>query len=92
MQPFIIGEIAKAQDVSMAMLHSCIDTIVKTGCHAVKFQTHIAEAKMSSYEPFRIQFFKQDFARYEYWKRMYFSLAQWNSEMNRLVLDNEFEK
>jgi N-acetylneuraminate synthase len=49
----------------------------KTGVDAVKFQTHLADAESSIDEPFRIEFSYQDSSRYEYWKRMEFSLEQW---------------
>jgi N-acetylneuraminate synthase len=38
---------------------------------------HIAEAESSIHEPFRIQFSKEDATRFDYWKRMEFSLDQW---------------
>jgi len=73
----IIAEIAQAHDGSLGMAHSYIDAIAKTGCTAIKFQTHIAEAESSIFEPFRVKFSNQDKTRYDYWKRMEFSLAQW---------------
>ncbi|WP_299667505.1 N-acetylneuraminate synthase family protein [uncultured Polaribacter sp.] len=74
---FIIAEIAQAHDGSLGMAHAYIDAVAKTGCNAIKFQTHIAEAESSIHEPFRIQFSKQDTTRMEYWKRMEFTLEQW---------------
>lgn len=74
---FIIAEIAQAHDGSLGMAHAYIDAVAKTGCHAIKFQTHIAEAESSIHEPFRIHFSKQDLTRMEYWKRMEFTLEQW---------------
>ena len=74
---FTIAEIAQAHDGSLGMAHAYIDAVAKTGCDAVKFQTHIAEAESSIHEPFRVQFSKQDRSRMEYWKRMEFSLEQW---------------
>ncbi|WP_196892700.1 N-acetylneuraminate synthase family protein [Aureivirga marina] len=73
----IIAEIAQAHDGSLGLLHSYIDALAKTGVDAIKFQTHIAEAESSIHEPFRIKFSKQDKTRYEYWRRMEFSLEQW---------------
>lgn len=75
--PFIIAEIAQAHNGSVDMAHSYIDALSKTGVNAIKFQTHIAEAESSIYEPFRVQFSKQDDTRFDYWKRMEFSLEQW---------------
>jgi N-acetylneuraminate synthase len=74
---FIIAEIGQAHDGSLGMAHSYIDAVYKTGCNAIKFQTHIAEAESSIHEPFRVKFSKQDATRYEYWNRMEFSLEQW---------------
>ena len=74
---FIIAEIAQAHEGSLGILHSYIDALATTGVDAVKFQTHIAEAESSIYEPFRVKFSYEDETRYEYWKRMEFSLSQW---------------
>ncbi|EPR74694.1 N-acetylneuraminate synthase [Winogradskyella psychrotolerans RS-3] len=77
MNPFIIAEIAQAHDGSLGMAHAYIDAVAKTGCQAIKFQTHIAEAESSIYEPFRVKFSRQDTTRLDYWKRMEFTLEQW---------------
>ncbi len=74
---FIIAEIAQAHEGSIGILHSYIDALAKTGVDAVKFQTHIAEAESSIYEPFRVKFSSQDSTRFDYWKRMEFSVTQW---------------
>lgn len=74
---FIIAEIAQAHDGSLGILHSYIDAVAKTGADAIKFQTHIAEAESSGHEPFRVKFSLQDETRFEYWKRMEFTPAQW---------------
>lgn len=74
---FIIAEIAQAHDGSLGILHSYIDVLAKAGVDAIKFQTHIAEAESSEYEPFRVNFSYEDKTRYDYWERMGFSLAQW---------------
>lgn len=73
----IIAEIGQAHDGSLGLAHSYIDAVAKTGCSAIKFQTHIAEAESSKYEPFRVKFSKQDTSRFDYWKRMEFSLDEW---------------
>tara|TARA_R110002050_G_scaffold74772_4_gene160158 strand:+ start:61333 stop:62331 length:999 start_codon:yes stop_codon:yes gene_type:complete len=73
----IIAEIAQVHDGSLGMVHAYIDALSKTGIDAIKFQTHIAEAESSIYEPFRVKFSKQDDSRFEYWKRMEFKLEQW---------------
>ncbi len=74
---FIIAEIGQAHEGSLGMAFSYIDALSETGVDAVKFQTHIAEAESSIYEPFRIKFSEQDKTRFDYWKRMEFSLEEW---------------
>ncbi len=73
----VIAEIAQAHDGSLGILHSYIDALASTGVNAIKFQTHIAEAESSSYEPFRVNFSYEDSTRYDYWKRMEFTAEQW---------------
>lgn len=73
----IIAEIAQAHDGSLGILHSYIDALADTGINAIKFQTHIADAESSSYEPFRIPFSYVDKTRFDYWKRMEFTFEQW---------------
>lgn len=76
-RPYLIAEIAQAHDGSLGILHSYIDAVAKTGVQAIKFQMHIAEAESSIHEPFRVKFSKEDATRYDYWKRMEFTLQQW---------------
>ena len=76
-KPYLIAEIAQAHEGSLGILHSYIDAVSKTGVQAIKFQMHIAEAESSIYEPFRVKFSKEDDTRFDYWKRMEFSLEQW---------------
>jgi N-acetylneuraminate synthase len=76
-KPYLIAEIAQAHDGSLGILHSYIEAIAKTGVQAIKFQLHIAEAESSVHEPFRVKFSKEDATRYDYWKRMEFTLEQW---------------
>ena len=73
----IIAEIGQAHDGSLGNAHAFIDALAETGVDAVKFQTHIAEAESSSFEPFRVKFSKQDDTRFDYWKRMEFTPEQW---------------
>jgi len=73
----IIAEIAQAHDGSLGILHSYIDALATTGVDAVKFQTHIADAESSAYEPFRVKFSYEDATRFDYWKRMEFTPEQW---------------
>ena len=74
---FIIAEIGQAHDGSLGTAHAYIDAVAKTGVQAIKFQTHIAEAESSPEEKFRVNVFPQDENRYEYWRRMEFTEAQW---------------
>lgn len=76
-KPYLIAEIAQAHEGSLGILHSYIDAVAKTGVQAIKFQMHIAEAESSVHEPFRVKFSKEDDTRFDYWKRMQFSLDQW---------------
>lgn len=76
-RPYLIAEIAQAHEGSLGILHSYIDAVAKTGVQAIKFQMHIAAAESSIYEPFRVKFSKEDNTRFDYWKRMEFTLAQW---------------
>jgi N-acetylneuraminate synthase len=74
---FIIAEIGQAHNGSIALAHSYIDALSKTGVDAVKFQLHIAEAESSIHEPFRVKMASQDKSRFDYWKRMEFTLQEW---------------
>lgn len=76
-KPYFIAEIAQAHDGSLGILHSYIDAVAKTGVQAIKFQMHIAAAESSIHEPFRIKFSYEDATRFDYWKRMEFTLEQW---------------
>ncbi len=74
---FLIAEIGQAHEGSLGIAHSYIDALAATGVDAVKFQTHIAHAESSEYEPFRVKFSYEDATRYDYWKRMEFTPEQW---------------
>lgn len=82
MSVYIIAEIGQAHEGSLGILHSYIDALAETGVNAVKFQTHIAEAESSEHEPFRVKFSYEDKTRYDYWKRMEFTLEQWSEIKN----------
>src|SRR6476620_1801526 len=73
----IIAEIAQAHEGSLGIAHSYIDALKPTGVNVVKFQTHIAAAESSAFEPFRVKFSFEDETRYDYWKRMEFTPEQW---------------
>lgn len=74
---FVIAEIAQAHDGSVGILHSLVEAAASTGADAVKFQVHIADAESSPLEPFRVRFSPVDATRFDYWKRMELSYAQW---------------
>ena len=73
----IIGEVGLSHDGSLGLAHAFIDEVARGGADAVKFQTHIAAAESTPAEPFRVKFSTQDATRYDYWKRIEFSEAQW---------------
>ncbi|CAN0044541.1 unnamed protein product, partial [Chrysoparadoxa australica] len=74
---YIIAEIGQAHDGSLGIAHSYIDALAATGVDAIKWQTHIAEAESSDLEPFRVNFSYEDKTRFDYWKRMEFTIDQW---------------
>ena len=73
----VIAEVGQAHDGSLGTAHAFIDAIAKTGADAVKFQTHIAAAESRPDEPWRVKFSPQDETRFDYWKRMELTPAQW---------------
>ena len=73
----IVAEIGLSHDGSLGNAHAYIDAVSKAGADGIKFQTHIAHAESVIDEPWRVKFSYQDKSRYEYWKRMEFSEAQW---------------
>lgn len=74
---YIIAEVGQAHEGSLGLALSYIDALAETGVDAVKFQVHIAEAESSEFEAFRVKFSEQDKTRFDYWKRMEFSLEEW---------------
>jgi N-acetylneuraminate synthase len=73
----VIAEVAQAHDGSLGAAHAYIDAVAQTGASAVKFQTHYAAEESTPGEPWRVKFSKKDESRYEYWRRMEFSLEEW---------------
>lgn len=76
---FLIAEIAQAHQGSLQKAHDYIEAIATTGVDAIKFQTHIAQAESSIYEPFRVKFSSDYATRFDYWKAMEFTLEQWKT-------------
>jgi N-acetylneuraminate synthase len=76
-QCLVIGEVAQAHDGSLGTAHAFIDAIANARADGIKFQTHIAAAESTPGEPWRVNFSYQDATRYDYWKRMEFTEAQW---------------
>jgi N-acetylneuraminate synthase len=73
----VIAEVAQAHDGSLGTAHAYIDAVARAGADAVKFQTHIAAEESTAREPWRVKFSLQDATRYDYWKRMQFTVEQW---------------
>jgi N,N'-diacetyllegionaminate synthase len=82
---FVIGEVSLSHDGSLGLAHAFIDAIAAAGADAVKFQTHIASAESTAAEPFRVKFSRQDATRYDYWRRMEFTEAQWKGLFDHAV-------
>nr|WP_210341603.1 N-acetylneuraminate synthase family protein [Methylopila capsulata] len=61
----------------MGQAHAYVDCAARAGAHAVKFQTHIAQAESTAAEPWRLKFSQQDDSRFDYWRRMEFTAEQW---------------
>lgn len=76
-KPLTIAEIGQAHEGSLGIAHSYIDALASIGVSAVKFQTHIADAESSEFEPFRVNFSYEDKSRIDYWRRMEFTQEQW---------------
>ena len=73
----IIAEVGQAHEGSLGIAHSYVDALATIGVDAVKFQVHCASSESSKYEKFRVNFSYEDDNRYDYWKRMEFTLDQW---------------
>ncbi|MBI2374195.1 MAG: N-acetylneuraminate synthase family protein [Deltaproteobacteria bacterium] len=73
----VIGEVAQTHDGSLGTAHAYVDAIARAGADAIKLQTHIAAAESTPGEPWRVKFSPQDASRYDYWRRMEFTEAQW---------------
>ena len=78
----IIGEVGLAHDGSLGCAHAFVDEVARAGADAVKFQTHIAAAESTAAEPFRVTFSPKDATRYDYWKRLEFTEAEWQGLAN----------
>jgi N,N'-diacetyllegionaminate synthase len=87
---FIIAEVAQAHDGSIELARDYIEALSKTRVDAVKFQVHIADAESSVHEPFRVKMASKDKTRFDYWKRMEFTLQQWK-ELKRHCEDKGVE-
>jgi len=73
----VIAEVAQAHDGDIELAHAYIDAAAQAGAQGIKFQTHIAEAESTLKEPWRVKFSVRDKTRFDYWKRMEFTEAQW---------------
>lgn len=79
MKTFIIAEIAQAHNGDIHLAYEYIKALSSTGVDAIKFQTHIAAAESSIYEPFRVKMATNDKTRFDYWKRMEFTKNEWKA-------------
>jgi len=75
--PYIIAEIAQTHEGSLGSAMAFIDLAKECGADAIKFQTHIASEESTKREPWRKRFSQQDDSRFDYWRRMEFTFAQW---------------
>ena len=73
----LIAEIGNTHEGSLGIALSFVDMAASTGVDIVKFQMHIPEYESTIDEPFRNKTFLQDKTRYNYWKRISFSLDEW---------------
>jgi len=73
----IIAEIGNSHEGSLGIACSFIDMAACAGAKFIKFQMHIPEYESSQDEPFRTNTFIQDTSRWNYWKRVGFSLNEW---------------
>lgn len=75
----VIAEIGQAHDGSLDFAHAYIESAARAGADGVKFQTHLAAEESTPREPWRARFSRRDETRYEYWRRMELSEAEWLS-------------
>ena len=76
-RPVIVGEVSQNHDGSLGTAHAYIDALADVGADAIKLQTHIADEESTLDDQFRVKFSYQDGTRYDYWRRMEFTEAQW---------------
>lgn len=73
----VVVEVGQAHDGSLGTAHALLDAAASAGADAVKFQTHLAAAESTPAEPWRVAFSPQDASRFDYWRRMELTEAQW---------------
>jgi N,N'-diacetyllegionaminate synthase len=86
----IIAEIGQAHDGSLGTAHAMIDAVAKRGVKAAKFQMHIAAEESTPEDKFRVNFSYEDQTRYDYWRRMEFSVEQW-AELKKHCEEKDIE-
>ena len=75
---YVIAEVGQAHDGSLGAAHAYVELAKKVGADAIKFQMHFADVESGPEETWRVNFSYQDVTRYDYWKRMEFTLDQWS--------------
>lgn len=78
---FLIAEIGSVHDGSFGNAQKLIDAAADAGAHAVKFQTHIADAETLPDAPMP-PYFKGE-PRFEYFERTSFTEEQWRALAER---------
>ena len=73
----VIAEIGNSHEGSLGIALSLIDMAAEAGADLVKFQFHLSDFESTTFEPFRVNRFKQDKTRLDYWKRVGFTVDQW---------------
>ena len=73
----VVAEIGQSHDGSLNYVHSFIDAASKAGADVVKFQAHFAEEESTFDDKFRTFTSYKNETRFEYWKRMQFTIEEW---------------
>ena len=86
----VIAEIGQSHDGSLNYVHSFIDAAYNAGADIVKFQAHFAESESTHEDKFRTFTSYKDETRFEYWKRMQFTIEEWYQIRKHIKEKNMF--